>query len=86
VEAVSKAVGGYVRRGERRHIPPDPDDDIPRCDSCRARLDFVTPWNQPHICKEITYGTASSPYRAEVFPDTGNQGCYWPAGDAGEEA
>jgi hypothetical protein len=54
---VSKAVGGYVRRSERRHIPPVPDDGIPRCGYCKARLDIVTPWNQPHICKEVTYGT-----------------------------
>ena len=53
---MSKAVGGYVRRSERRYVP-SANDGIPRCDSCRARLDIVTPWNQPHICKEITYGT-----------------------------
>ena len=28
---MSKAIGGYVRRGERRYIPPAPDDGIPRC-------------------------------------------------------
>ena len=33
-------------------------DGFPRCTYCKARLDHVTPWNQPHLCKEITYGTA----------------------------
>ena len=51
---MSKAVGGYIPRSKRRYIPPDPGDGIPRCDSCRARLDLGM-W--PHICKEITYGT-----------------------------
>lgn len=51
-------VGGYVRRGERRHVPSDPDDGIPRCDSCRARLDLGM-W--PHICKEVTFETPLSP-------------------------
>lgn len=62
------AIGGYMPRAARRYRPP-PDDDIPRCERCRARLDFVTPWNQPHICKEITYGTALPPLRLEEFQD-----------------
>ena len=51
---MSKAVGGYVPRSKRRYVPPEPADGIPRCDSCRARLDLGM-W--PHICKEVTYGT-----------------------------
>ena len=66
---MGNAIGGYVRRSERRYVPPEPDDGIPRCEHCRARLDFVTPWNQPHICKEITYGTALPPLRLEEFQD-----------------
>ena len=58
---MSRAIGGYVRRGDRRHIPPVPDDGIPRCGHCKARLDIVTPWNQPHICKELTIGTPLTP-------------------------
>ena len=58
---MSRAIGGYVRRSERRYTPPVPDDGIPRCEHCRARLDVVTPWNQPHICKEVTYGTPLLP-------------------------
>jgi hypothetical protein len=68
---VSKAVGGYVRRSERRYTPPVPDDSIPRCGHCKARLDIVTPWNQPHICKEVTFGTPCTlhpfaPFRKEL--------------------
>ena len=65
---MSKAIGGYFRRSERRYVPPVPDDGVPRCESCRARLDFVTPWNQPHICKEITY--QSMPSLPPVIPFT----------------
>jgi hypothetical protein len=54
-------VGGYMPRKDRRHVPSEPDDGIPRCGFCRARLDIVTPWNQPHICKEVTYGTPLLP-------------------------
>lgn len=32
-------------------------DSIPRCEGCNARLDFITPWNQPHFCKEVTYSS-----------------------------
>ena len=50
-------VGGYMPRKDRHFVPPPPDDGIPRCELCRARLDIITPWNQPHICKELTFGT-----------------------------
>lgn len=53
---VSKAIGGYIPRSKRRYVPPA--DGIPRCDSCRARLD-LSMW--PHFCKEITYGTPLLP-------------------------
>ena len=79
---MSKAVGGYIRRSDRRYVPPAPDDDTPRCGNCKARIDIITPWNQPHICKELTIGTAPIPYHAEIYPDTGNQGCYLPIEDA----
>jgi hypothetical protein len=58
---MSKAIGGYVRRSERRHVPPVPGDGLPRCGFCKARLDIVTPWNQPRICKETTFGTPLLP-------------------------
>ena len=29
---MSKAIGGYIKRSDRRYIPPEPDDSIPRCD------------------------------------------------------
>jgi hypothetical protein len=61
-------VGGYVRRQDRRYIPPAPDDGIPRCTRCGARLDIGM---SPHICKEITFGTALSPLRFEEFQDEG---------------
>ena len=51
---MSKAIGGYIPRSKRRYVQPEPADGIPRCDSCRARLD-LSMW--PHFCKEITYGT-----------------------------
>jgi len=51
-------VGGYMPRKDRRYVPPVPDDGIPRCGFCRARLDVGM---HPHICKELTYGTALSP-------------------------
>lgn len=25
------------------------------CEFCCANLNLITPWNQPHLCKEITY-------------------------------
>ena len=62
-------IGGYMPRRNRRFIPPADDDGIPRCGFCRARLDIVTPWNQPHIRKEITIGTALAPLRLETFRD-----------------
>jgi hypothetical protein len=49
---MSKAIGGYVRRKERIYIPPEPDDGIPRCGWCHARLDIGL---GPHICKEMTF-------------------------------
>lgn len=55
---MSKAVGGYVRRGDRRYVPPVPDDGIPRCGHCRARLDLGM---HPHLCKELTFGTPLLP-------------------------
>ena len=61
---MSKAIGGYIPRSKRRYVPPadgiyvPPADGIPRCDSCRARLD-LSMW--PHFCKEITYGTPLLP-------------------------
>ena len=63
------AIGGYMPRKDRRFTAPVPDDGILRCERCRARLDFITPWNQPHICKEITYGTPLPPLRPEEFQD-----------------
>ncbi len=64
---MGKAIGGYVRRCERRYVPPVPDDGIPRCERCGARLDLcvVSP---VHICKEFTFGTPLSPLRFETFP------------------
>jgi len=38
-----------------------------RCSYCKARLDYITPWNQPHLCKEMTYGTAVLLPRFETF-------------------
>ncbi len=52
---MGKAIGGYMRRSERRYTPPAPHDDTPRCGYCRARLDLGM-W--PHLCKEVAYGTA----------------------------
>ena len=52
-------VGGYVRRGERRYTAPapEPDDDIPRCERCHARLDAERARGLQHFCKEFTFGT-----------------------------
>lgn len=44
-------------------------DHFPRCGFCAARLDFVTPWNQPHICKELIYGTTIVPLQFERLKD-----------------
>lgn len=39
-----------------RHIPKRiPYGKIPRCENCGARTDIITAWNQPHICREVTY-------------------------------
>lgn len=61
-------VGGYVRRSDRRYVPPEPDDGIPRCGHCKARLDIGM---VPHICKEVTFGTALSPLATLPIPLTG---------------
>lgn len=50
-----RAVGGYVRRGDRRYTAPVPDDGIPRCGYCRARLDLGM---YPHLCKEVIFQSA----------------------------
>ena len=68
---MSKAVGGYIPRSKRRYVQPEPADGIPRCEHCRARLDIVTPWNQPHICKEVTFGTPLSPLPVILFEEEG---------------
>lgn len=51
---MSKGVGGYVRRSERRYVPPAAGDGVPRCGNCRARLDT----GPPHLCREFTFQTA----------------------------
>ena len=61
---MSKAIGGYVRRKHRKHIPPVLPDGIPRCGYCHARTDLGM---FPHICKEITWGTALTPVRFSSF-------------------
>lgn len=63
---MTRAIGGYVRRSERRHVPPVPDDGTPRCSHCRARLGTGM-W--PHLCKEVTYGTAiTAPQPIPLIP------------------
>ena len=54
-------VGGYVRRGERRYIAPEPDDGVPRCERCHARLDAERARGLQHFCKEFTFGTPVTP-------------------------
>jgi hypothetical protein len=72
--SVSKGIGGYVRRSERRYVPPlsGGDDDVPRCERCHARLDLcvVSPI---HICKEFTFQSAplfSDPYLMSFAEET----------------
>jgi len=61
-------VGGYMPRKDRRYVPPVPDDGVPRCERCHARLDLcvVSP---VHICKEVTFGTPILPLRFETFQE-----------------
>jgi hypothetical protein len=56
---VNKAIGNAGPEVRQ----PTRDDRWNRCESCGANLDLVTPWNQPHICKELTYGTPVVPTR-----------------------
>lgn len=53
-----RAIGGYVRRSQRRYVPPAPDDGIPRCSMCHARLDTGM---LPHICTEVFYQAMPMP-------------------------
>jgi hypothetical protein len=49
------AIGGYVRRKDRKYSPPVKPDPR-RCSMCHARYD-QGPFAMTHICKELTYGT-----------------------------
>jgi hypothetical protein len=58
---MTKAIGG---KGNRKYIPPVIDDGS-RCGYCGARRPYA-PLDHPHICKELTYGTAVTPVK--IFP------------------
>ena len=66
---MSKAIGGYVRRGDRRYVPPpEPAGNVPRCERCHARLDLcvVSP---VHLCKEFTWQATAAPEPVIAFPE-----------------
>ena len=72
----------------RQRTATHPDND--HCPHCGARCDAGTfPYNWPHLCKEVTFGTAVAPQPMIPFgmspEDVAAAGAYWATGpDAGE--